>query len=107
VILNYSTSSFSNTVSNGLFGTLNSSALKASNYGIMVVRDIDNSCLSDAPNINSDDLVVLLVNTSICFSGLGTRTEVFGNVIPEQGISGSISFTTPSAYIDTIIELQP
>lgn len=107
VILNYSTSSFSSSVSNGLFGTLNSSALTATTYGIMVVRDIDSSCSSDAPTINSDDLVVLLVNTTKCFSDLGTRTEVFGKVIPEQGISGVIGFTTPSAYIDTIIELQP
>ena len=107
MILNYSTNSFNSSVSNGLFGTLDSSALTATTYGIMIVRDIDSSCSSSAPTINSDDLVVLLVNTTKCFSGLSTRTEVFGNVIPEQGIIGVISFTTPSAYIDTIIELQP
>lgn len=107
VILNYSTSSFSSSVSSGLFGTLNSSLLTATTYGIMVIRDIDDSCSSTAPIINSDDLVVLLVNTTQCFTGIGTRTEVFGNVVPEQGISGVISFTTPSVYINTIIELQP
>ena len=106
VILNYSTNSFSSSVSNGLFGTLNASNLTVSTYGIMVIRDIDNSCSSDAPILNGDDLIVLLVNTTKCFSGISTRTEVFGNVIPENGISGVISFTTPSAYIDTIIELQ-
>ena len=107
VILNYSTSSFSSTISNGLFSTLNSSVLTTTTYGIMVIRDIDSSCSVSTPTINSDDLVVLLLNTTKCFSGLGTRTEVFGDVIPEQGISGAISLTTPSAYIDTIIELQP
>jgi len=106
VILNYTTSSFSSSVSNGLFGTLDSSALTATTYGIMVIRDIDGTCTSASPTINSDDSVVLLVNTTKCFSGISTRTEVFGNVVPEQGISGFISFTTPSAYIDTIIELQ-
>jgi len=106
VILNYSTSSFSNSISNGLFGTLDSSALTATTYGIMIIRDIDSSCSSTSPTINGDDLVVLLINATKCFSGLSTRTEVFGNVIPEQGISGTISFTTPSAYVDTIIELQ-
>jgi flagellin FlaB len=106
VILNYSTSVFSTSVSNGLFGTVNSSWLTATQYGIMVVRDIDSSCTSTSPVINDEDLLVILVNTSQCFSGIGTRTEVSGNIVPEQGISGIISFTTPSTYIDTIIDLQ-
>ena len=106
VILNYSTSVFSSSVSSGLFGTLDASSLSASTYGMMVIRDIDSSIISTAPSINDDDLVVLLINTSDCFSGIGTRTRVFGHVIPEYGLRGTISFTTPSAYIDTIIELQ-
>ena len=106
VILNYTTSCFSSSVSSGLFRTVNSSILTATTYGLIVIRDVDNSCSSTQPILNSDDLFILLVNTTSCFSGLSTRTEVFGNVIPEQGISGVISFTTPSAYIDTIIELQ-
>ena len=56
--------------------------------------------------INDDDFVVLLINTTDCFSGLSTRKEVSGKVMPEQGISGVISFTTPSAFVDTIIDLQ-
>lgn len=106
VILSFTTNSFSNNVSSGLFGTLNASDLTATTYGLMVIRDIDTSCTSANPIINRDDLFVILVNTTNCFSGLGTRTEVFGNIIPEHGISGVISFTTPSAYINTIIELQ-
>ena len=105
VILNYSTSVFNTSITNGLFGTVNSSLLTATQYGIMVIRDIDNSCTSTSPIINDEDLVVILVNTSQCFSGISTRTEVSGNVVPEQGISGVISFTTPSTYIDTIIDL--
>jgi flagellin FlaB len=106
VILNYTTNCFSSSVSNGLFGTLNASNLTATTFGIMVIRDIDSSCTATSPVINNDDLVVVLINTTQCFSGIGTRTEVFGDIIPEQGISGVISFTTPSAFIDTIIELQ-
>lgn len=106
VVLNYTTSVFSTSVSSGLFGTVNSTNLTSTTYGIMVIRDIDNSCTSTSPVINSDDLLVLLVNTTKCFSGISTRTEVSGNVIPEYGISGIISFTTPSAFINTIIELQ-
>jgi len=48
-----------------------------------------------------------MVNTTSCFSGLDVRKSVFGNVVPEQGISGVIGFTTPSTFVNTIIELQP
>ena len=107
VILSCNNSCFSSSISNGLFNTLNASSLTATTYGIMVVRDIDGSCSSATLTINDEDLIVLLVNTSKCFSGISTRTEIFGDVIPEYGISGIISFTTPSAYINTIIDLQP
>ena len=107
VILSCNNSCFSSSISNGLFNTLNASNLTATTYGIMVVRDIDGSCSSTTLTINDEDLIVLLVNTSKCFSGISTRTEIFGDVIPEYGISGIISFTTPSAYINTIIDLQP
>lgn len=107
VVLTYNSSCFSRSVSKGLFGTLNSSNLTATSYGVMVIRDVDNSCSSSTPNINNDDLVVILINTSKCFSGISKRTEVTGSVIPEKGISGLIGFTTPSAYVDTIIELYP
>lgn len=106
IILNYTTNSFSNNVSSGLFGTLNSSELTATTYGLMVIRDTDGYCTATNPVINSDDLFVLIINTTKCFSGFSTRTTVFGDIIPEQGINGVISFTTPSAYINTIIELQ-
>lgn len=106
VILNLNTSIFSNTVSGGLFGTLNDTNLTESTYGLIVIRDVDNSCIPTNPTINNDDLVVLLVNSSACFTGIDTRTKISGNIVPEYGISGLISFTTPSAYINTIIELQ-
>ena len=106
VILNYSNSIFSDNVSDGLFDTLNSSFLTSTTYGVMIIRDVDNSCTVNTPIINSDDMVVLMVNTTQCFSGIPARTKISGNVVPENGISGVISFTTPSVYIDKIIELQ-
>jgi flagellin FlaB len=107
VILNYTKKCFESSVSNGLFGTLNSINLTSSTYGIIVVRDIDGSCISTTPSINDDDLVVLLVNTTSCFSGIDTRKKVFGDIVPEQGINGVFSFSTPSVFIDTIIQLYP
>jgi len=107
VVLNYSSDEFSGTVSSGLFSTLNSSNLTSSTYGILVVRDVDNSCTSTIPVINNGDLVVLLVNTTKCFSGIDKRDEVFGTVDPEFGISGVIGFNAPSAFSNTILDLQP
>jgi len=106
VILDLNSSVYSSTVSGGLFGTLDDSVLTSTTYGLMIIRDVDSSCTSTTPIINTDDLVVLLVNTTACFSGLDVRTEITGNVVPEYGISGVIGFTTPSSYINTIIELQ-
>ena len=97
---------YSNSISNGLFGTLNSSNLDSTTYGIMTIRDIDNTCSSSQLTMNSDDLVVVLVNTTNCFLGIDTRTKISGNVMPDKGISGIIDFTTPNAYINTIIDLQ-
>lgn len=105
VILGYTNTCFSSSVSTGLFSTLNASNLSITTFGIIVIRDTDSSCTSSNPSINRDDLVVLLVNTTKCFSGISTRTEVFGRVVPEHGMRGVIGFTTPSAFIDTIIEL--
>ncbi len=107
VILNYSSDCFSSGVSNGLFATLNASNLSSYTYGILVVRDIDGSCNATKPVINDEDLVVLLVNTTACFSGIGTRTDVAGEIYPEHGIRGVIGFTTPSTFINTIVDLQP
>lgn len=106
VILNYTTSVYSSSVSSGIFGTVDPSLLSSEHYGLMVISDVDGSCTSISPTINNDDQVVILVNATNCFSGISTRTRVFGNVIPEYGISGVIGFTTPSVYIDTIVELQ-
>jgi len=106
IIMDYTSNVFSSSVSSGLFGTINSSNLSATTFGLMVVRDIDGSCTSTSPTINDDDLVVLMVNSTDCFSGISTRTEVSGYIVPEYGIPGVISFATPSAYIDTILELQ-
>ncbi|MEM0466451.1 MAG: flagellin [Candidatus Thermoplasmatota archaeon] len=107
VILNYSKTCFSRNVTNGLFNTLNASRLSASTFGIVVIRDIDGSCNASLPIINQEDLVVLLINTSKCFSGLGTRIKVQGSINPEFGIAGLIEFTTPNTYLKNIVELWP
>lgn len=107
VILNYTRRCFSNTVSNGLFDTLNTTNLSSTFYGLIVIRDIDGSINISKPAINDDDLVVLIINTNACFSGIGTRIDITGELYPEHGIHGIFHFTTPSAFINTIVDLQP
>ena len=107
VILNYTSTCFSHTITNGLFGTLDTSNLTSSQFGVLVIRDIDGSCNATTPVIDDEDLVVLIVNTTTCFSGIGTRTDVTGEIYPEHGIHGVIGFTTPSTYVHIIVDLQP
>lgn len=107
VILSYDSSMFSNSVNNSIFQTLNSSNLTPSTYGVVVVRDTDRSCTAVSPVINENDIVAIIVNTTKCFSGIPPRTEVYGNVVPEYGVSGVISFVTPSTLINKIVDLQP
>jgi flagellin FlaB len=107
VILNYTSTCFSHSISNGLFGTLNTSNLTSSEFGVLVIRDIDGSCNATKPVINDEDMVVLLVNTNSCFSGIGTRVDVTGEIYPEHGMHGIIGFTTPSTFVHSIVDLQP
>jgi len=107
VVLNYTSLCFNNSVSNGLFGTLNSSKLTSSRFGIIVIRDADGSCTASKPIINDQDLIVLMVNTTKCFSGIEPRVSVSGEIYPEYGIRGIIGFTTPSSFVNTIVDLQP
>ncbi len=107
VMLNYSSQCYSPSASNGLFGTLNTSGLSASNYGLIVIRDADGSCSALKPVINDEDMIVLLVDTTSCFSGIGPSVSVTGDIYPEFGISGRIGFMTPATYVSTIVDLQP
>jgi len=106
VILSYNSTCYSEDTSSGLFNSINSSNLSSSTYGIIVIRDIDDSCTFSTPVINDDDLVAILVNTTKCFNGLNTRTKIQGRIIPEAGVATAFMFTTPSAYVDTVIDLQ-
>jgi len=79
----------------------------ANEFGIIVIEDADGSCKLTTPIINKGDLVMLCINTSASFSpGLAVRTDIWGNVIPEVGSWGIISFRTPSTYNDKVYDLM-
>jgi len=75
-------------------------------FGIIVLEDADDSITQSNPVVSSGDHVILTVNITKAFGGFGTNVDVYGQVIPEEGSPGIISFTTPAAYSESIIELQ-
>ncbi|MEM4258252.1 MAG: flagellin [Candidatus Thermoplasmatota archaeon] len=93
---------------------INGDSFKAASYpvnnntvfGVIVLEDADESCSASNPVINTGDHVILTVNATAAFGGLATRVNVFGMIIPEEGSPGIISFTTPAAYNDVVVELQ-
>ena len=94
--------------SSGVFDTT-AFNLSADKFGLIVIEDADGSVRNNPniPIINRGDLVMLTVNTSITFSpGIEERIDIWGNVIPEIGSWGILSFRTPATYIDGVYDLQ-
>ena len=75
-------------------------------FGIIVLEDADGSVTQPNPVISSGDHVVLTINITKAFGGFDTNTDVSGQVIPEEGSPGVISFTTPGSYTYEVVELQ-
>jgi flagellin FlaB len=70
-------------------------------YGIIVLQDADGSLKQYTPVLNRGDKAALLVrcNSSATFDDMiQPRTNVWGQVKPESGSPGVISFTTPMSY---------
>ncbi|MEM4258239.1 MAG: flagellin [Candidatus Thermoplasmatota archaeon] len=107
-IFTYNKSCF--TITANINGDLLSSScfphLNGTTFGVIVMEDADESCSSSNPVINTGDHVILTINTTAAFSGLGTRRNIFGQVIVEEGSPGIISFTTPAAYAVAVVNLQ-
>ncbi|MBN1280315.1 MAG: hypothetical protein JXA00_01560 [Candidatus Thermoplasmatota archaeon] len=64
----------------------------AVSFGVIVLRDADDSLSSTTPIMNRGDRVILTVNLIAAFTGLTVRSEVVGRVIAESGVSGVVSF---------------
>jgi flagellin FlaB len=74
-------------------------------FGILVLQDDDSSLSASNPVLNRGDLVMLCVNTTECFNGLGPRADVWGTVSPEQGSPGIFAFRVPSSITDEVYDL--
>jgi flagellin FlaB len=106
-VLKYSDSYWINRTSGSadLFGEYAFSSV-AAEFGLIVMSDEDSSCLAADPLINSGDSVCIAINTTACFNGIPRNINIAGNVIPENGAWGIISFRTPSSYTSAIVILQ-
>ncbi|KYK30752.1 MAG: hypothetical protein AYK22_03005 [Thermoplasmatales archaeon SG8-52-3] len=78
----------------------------ASQYGILVIEDADNSLEQATPVINRGDKVFLCINITGTHGDITERTKVWGYVVPELGSPGVITFRTPASYSDDVFDLQ-
>jgi len=107
IILKYSDNLLNITdVDGDIFNAAGFTGADVTHFSIIVLQDADSSCTEDTPIINFGDHVILAINTSAIFGGLAPRTDVFGQVIPEEGAPGIIGFKTPSSYTAAVMELQ-
>jgi flagellin FlaB len=105
-ILQYDSTNYVDTAPGDVFGAA-AFNLTATEFGIIVLEDADGSCKKNTPIINKGDYVMLTVNTSSSFNpGIAERTDIWGNVIPEIGSWGIISFRTPASYTNTVCDLM-
>jgi flagellin FlaB len=75
-------------------------------FGILVLQDEDSSLTASNPVINRGDLVMLCINTDVCFApGLAPRSDIRGLVSPEQGASGIFAFRVPSSLTEQVYDL--
>ena len=111
VILNYSTSYYaepdgqSDIFSAAVFPEA-AGGTPASQFGILVMEDADNSLEQATPVINRGDKVFLCINITATHGDILERTKVWGYVIPELGSPGVITFRTPASYSDDVFDLQ-
>lgn len=74
--------------------------LDAKTFGIIVLEDPRNSLTADTPVLKKGGKVMLTIDLVALFGadGLGTRTDIWGVIQPEEGAAGVFAFTTPASY---------
>jgi len=106
VIFNYSTIFYSKP--DGLSNIFNANVFPdvASQFGLIILEDFDDSVSQLNPVINKGDKVYLCINLTASFNDITENTDVWGRVVPEVGHVGVIDFRTPYSFIDNVMELQ-
>ncbi len=91
----------------GIFHTLNHSYLTATDFGIIAVRDSDNSVTSSY-GMGTSDMVMIIINLTAAFSetqGLEPGEEVYGRIVPEVGSAGIFMISAPNAFDHRVVDL--
>jgi len=113
-ILAYNTGepNFASSVSsNGLFNTNDDSSgtnlyeQAANTFGVVILKDGDGSASASHPVINRGDMAKLTLNVTALFNGISTRTDIWGQVIPEEGSPGVFFVRTPPVTTNDIYEI--
>jgi archaeal flagellin FlaB len=74
-------------------------------FGILVLQDDDQSLSVSHPVLDRGDLVMICVNTTECFHGIGPRDDISGVISPEQGSPGIFVFCAPSSISKPLYDL--
>ena len=108
-ILTYDSNNYEYTPAiGGIFSTDAFTSLTADDFGIIELKDTDNSSTVSNPVINHGDKLIITVNTSTTFGtgGISSNINIWGRMIPENGASGIIKFRTPASLSEEIYVLQ-
>jgi len=107
-VLSYNGSVFCAGIDGDLFSSVNLSNLSSAEFGLIVLSDSDGSCSSESPAINDQDRVAIMVNTNKTFNGgIQKRSSIVLTLSPAQGIAASIRLSTPSVFVDRVLQLYP
>jgi len=87
------------------YGYGNPASRDGTRFGLLVMNDPDGSISSGTPLINRYDKVYICVNTTAVFNDIAERTDITGQLIPEEGAPATIEFTTPGSYSNAVMEL--
>lgn len=102
------TDSVTSTVStDGIFHSLNHTVLTSTNFGVIAVRDQDDSIVNSY-GIGSNDLAIVIINLTAAFadtSGLEPSEEFYGRLVPEVGSAGIFMVSAPNAFDHRVVEL--
>lgn len=93
--------------SDGIFHTLNHSVLTSTNYGVIAIRDSDNS-ITNSYGIGTNDLAIVIINLTAAFleeGGLEPSEEFNGRLVPEVGSAGIFMVSAPNAFDQRVVEL--
>ena len=91
----------------GVFQTLNHSLLDATDYGVVSIRDSDNSVVNSY-GMGTQDMVMVIVNLTAAFpetGGIEPGEEFYGRFVPEVGSAGIFYVSAPNAFDHRVVEL--